>query len=169
MRIAIYPGTFDPITNGHLDILERALRLFDKVIITIARNSAKSPLFSEKERLEMIRRSVRTLKGVEVDSFDGLLVEYAKSKKATAVVRGLRAISDFEYELQMALMNRKLNEELVTVFLMPNEKYTYLNSSIVREIARHKGDVRDFVPPHVLKRLTEKMHPGNIRRKGTKR
>jgi pantetheine-phosphate adenylyltransferase len=165
MRIAIYPGTFDPITNGHLDILERALKLFDKVIITIARNSAKNPLFSEKERLEMIRKSVRTLKGVEVDSFDGLLVEYAQAKKATAVVRGLRAISDFEYELQMALMNRKLNEDLVTVFLMPNEKYTYLNSSIVREIARHKGDVRDFVPPHVLQRLTEKMHQGKTGRK----
>jgi pantetheine-phosphate adenylyltransferase len=168
MRIAIYPGTFDPITNGHLDILERALKLFDKVIITIARNSAKNPLFSEEERLEMIRKSVRTLKGVEVDSFDGLLVEYAQAKKATAVVRGLRAISDFEYELQMALMNRKLNEGLVTVFLMPNEKYTYLNSSIVREIARHKGDVRDFVPRHVLERLTEKMHQEKTGRKGTK-
>lgn len=169
MRIAIYPGTFDPITNGHLDILERALRLFDKVIITIARNSAKDPLFSEKERLEMIRRSVRALKGVEVDSFDGLLVEYARAKKATAVVRGLRAISDFEYELQMALMNRKLDEELVTVFLMPNEKYTYLNSSIVREIARHKGDVKDFVPPHVLEKLMEKIHQEKTRGKGTKR
>lgn len=157
MRIAIYPGTFDPITNGHLDILERALKLFDKVIVTIARNSSKTPLFSEKERLEMIRRSVRTMKGVEVDSFDGLLVEYARKKKATAVVRGLRAISDFEYELQMALMNRKLNEELVTVFLMPNEKYTYLNSSIVRVIAQHGGDVSDFVPPHVRKKLTEKI------------
>ncbi len=169
MRIAIYPGTFDPITNGHLDILERALRLFDKVIITIARNSAKDPLFSEKERLEMIRRSVRTLKGVEVDSFDGLLVDYARNKKATAVVRGLRAISDFEYELQMALMNRKLDEDFVTVFLMPNEKYTYLNSSIVREIARHGGEVKDFVPPHVLEKLTEKMHEGKTKGKGTKR
>jgi pantetheine-phosphate adenylyltransferase len=169
MRIAIYPGTFDPITNGHLDILERALRLFDKVIITIARNSAKNPLFSEKERLEMIRQSIRTLKGVEVDCFDGLLVEYAKGKKATAVVRGLRAISDFEYELQMALMNRKLDEDFVTVFLMPNEKYTYLNSSIVREIARHDGDVKDFVPPYVLEKLTEKMHGGKARGTGTKR
>ncbi len=157
MKIAIYPGSFDPITNGHLDILERALKFFDKVIITIARNSAKSPLFSEKERLEMIRSSVSHLKGVEVDSFDGLLVEYARKKKATAVVRGLRAISDFEYELQMALMNRKLNEDLVTVFLMPNEKYTYLDSSVVREIAGHHGNVEDFVPPVVLKKLTEKM------------
>jgi pantetheine-phosphate adenylyltransferase len=157
MKIAIYPGSFDPITNGHLDILERAMKLFDKVIITIARNSVKNPLFSEKERLAMIKEAVKDLEGVEVDSFDGLLVEYARKKKATAVVRGLRAISDFEYELQMALMNRRLNEQLVTVFLMPNEKYTYLNSSIVREIARHQGDVKDFVPQHVYRKLMEKM------------
>ena len=157
MKIAIYPGSFDPVTNGHLDILERAMKLFDKVIITIARNSAKNPLFSEKERLAMIKEAVKDLEGVEVDSFEGLLVEYARKKKATAVVRGLRAISDFEYELQMALMNRRLNEQLVTVFLMPNEKYTYLNSSIVREIARHQGDVKDFVPQHVYRKLMEKM------------
>jgi pantetheine-phosphate adenylyltransferase len=157
MKIAIYPGSFDPITNGHLDILERAMKLFDKVIITIARNSVKNPLFSEKERLAMIKEAVKDLEGVEVDSFEGLLVEYARKKKATAVVRGLRAISDFEYELQMALMNRRLNEQLVTVFLMPNEKYTYLNSSIVREIARHQGDVKDFVPQHVYRKLMEKM------------
>ena len=157
MKIAIYPGSFDPITNGHLDILERAMKLFDKVIITIARNSVKNPLFSEKERLAMIKEAVKDLEGVEVDSFDGLLVEYARKKKATAVVRGLRAISDFEYELQMALMNRRLNEQLVTVFLMPNEKYTYLNSSIVREIARHQGEVKDFVPQHVYRKLMEKM------------
>jgi pantetheine-phosphate adenylyltransferase len=157
MKIAIYPGSFDPITNGHLDILERAMKLFDKVIITIARNSAKNPLFSEKERLAMIKEAVKDLEGVEVDSFEGLLVEYARKKKATAVVRGLRAISDFEYELQMALMNRRLNEQLVTVFLMPNEKYTYLNSSIVREIARHQGDVKDFVPQHVYRKLMVKL------------
>jgi pantetheine-phosphate adenylyltransferase len=157
MRTAIYPGTFDPITNGHLDILERALKLFDRVIITVARNSAKNPLFTEEERLGMMRESVRHLKGVEVDSFDGLLVDYARKKKATAVVRGLRAISDFEYELQMALMNRKLDEDFVTVFLMPNEKYTYLNSSIVREIAKHKGNIKEFVPPHVLRSLKEKL------------
>jgi pantetheine-phosphate adenylyltransferase len=156
MRTAIYPGTFDPITNGHIDIIQRALKLFDKVIITVARNSAKDPLFSEEERLGMIREAVRDLKGVEVDTFDGLLVSYARRKKATAFVRGLRAISDFEYELQMALMNRKLNEDLVTVFLMPNEKYTYLNSSIVREIASHGGNVSKFVPAHVLKELKKK-------------
>jgi pantetheine-phosphate adenylyltransferase len=156
MRTAIYPGTFDPITNGHIDIIQRALKLFDKVIITVARNSAKDPLFSEEERLAMIKEAVRHLKGVEVDTFDGLLVSYAHRKRATAFVRGLRAISDFEYELQMALMNRKLNENLVTVFLMPNEKYTYLNSSIVREIASHQGNVSKFVPKHVLRELKKK-------------
>lgn len=165
MRTAIYPGTFDPITNGHLDILKRALKLFDKVIITIARNSAKNPLFSEEDRLAMIKESVKSLKAVEIDCFDGLLVDYARKKKATAVVRGLRAISDFEYELQMALMNRKLDDHLVTVFLMPNEKYTYLNSSIVREIARHKGSIREFVQPHVLRALENKLH----KTKSTKR
>jgi pantetheine-phosphate adenylyltransferase len=166
MRTAIYPGTFDPITNGHIDIIERALKLFDKVIITVARNSAKDPLFSEEERLALIKDAVRHLKGVEVDSFDGLLVDYARKKKATAFVRGLRAISDFEYELQMALMNRKLNEDLVTVFLMPHEKYTYLNSSIVREIARHEGNVKDFVPPNVLRKLQETMAQNRNRKRG---
>ncbi len=125
MKIAIYPGTFDPITNGHLDILERALKLFDKVIITVAKNPSKQPLFSQEERRSMIRSAVKQYKNVEVDMFDGLLVEYARKKKATSLVRGLRAISDFEYELQMALMNRKLDSTLETVFLMPNEKYTY--------------------------------------------
>lgn len=157
MKIAIYPGTFDPITNGHLDILERALTLFDKVIITIARNSSKNPLFSEQERLDMISEVVGEYKNVEVDAFDGLLVHYAKQKKATAIVRGLRAISDFEFELQMALMNRKLDDTVETVFLMPNEKYTYLNSSIVREIARLGGDVSDFVPSVVRLTLDRKI------------
>lgn len=159
MKIAIYPGTFDPITNGHLDILERAVKLFDRVIITVAKNPSKQPLFNQEERCAMIRSAVKQYKNVEVDTFDGLLVEYARKKKATSLVRGLRAISDFEYELQMALMNRKLDSTLETVFLMPNEKYTYLNSSIIREIARLGGDVRDFVPEAVLKALTKK-HPG---------
>ncbi|MGH2569082.1 MAG: pantetheine-phosphate adenylyltransferase [Bacteroidota bacterium] len=156
MKIAIYPGSFDPITNGHLDIVERAVNLFDKVIITLARNSTKNPLFTEDERVQLIRQSVKSYKQVEVDSFEGLLVDYCGKKKATAVVRGLRAISDFEYELQMALMNRKLNPDVQTVFLMPNEKYTYLNSSIVREIARLGGDVSDFVPPVVKQALDRK-------------
>ncbi|HXG38515.1 MAG TPA: pantetheine-phosphate adenylyltransferase [Bacteroidota bacterium] len=157
MKIAIYPGTFDPITNGHLDILERAVNLFDRVIITIARNSSKRPLFTEEERLELMREAVKAFPQVEVDAFDGLLVDYCRKKKAIAVVRGLRAISDFEYELQMALMNRKLNPHVQTVFLMPNERYTYLNSTIVREIARLGGDVTDFVPPVVKKALTKKV------------
>jgi pantetheine-phosphate adenylyltransferase len=156
MKIAIYPGTFDPMTNGHLDILDRAVKLFDKVIITIARNPYKDPLFSEEERLDMIREAVKRYSNVEVDSFEGLLVEYARSKKASAIVRGLRAISDFEYELQMALMNRKLDGTVETVFLMPNEKYTYLNSSIVREISRYGGDVSEFVPPIVRVSLDRK-------------
>ena len=156
MRTAIYPGTFDPITNGHLDILERALKLFDRVIITIARNSAKNPLFSEEERLAMIKESVKHLKGVEIDSFDILLVDYARKKKAAAVVRGLRAISDFEYELQMALMNRRLAPQTETVFLMPFEKYTYLSSSLIKDIARFNGDIANFVPGIVELKLKEK-------------
>lgn len=164
MKIAIYPGTFDPITNGHIDILERAIKLFDRVVITIARNSSKNPLFTEQERLDMIRGVVENYKNVEVDSFEGLLVTYARKKKATAIVRGLRAISDFEFEFQMALMNRKLDDTVETVFLMPNEKYTYLNSSIVREIARLGGEVSDFVPPLVrvtLERKIQMSKPSN--------
>jgi pantetheine-phosphate adenylyltransferase len=156
MKIAIYPGTFDPITNGHLDILERALKLFDNVIISIARNTAKNPLFTEEERMNLLRLVTKRYKNVEVDSFQGLLVDYVQKKKAIAVVRGLRAMTDFEYELQMALMNRKLDEKMETVFLMPNEKYTYLSSNVVREIARLGGDVSKFVPLVVCKALRQK-------------
>ncbi len=156
MRIAIYPGTFDPITHGHIDIAERAVTLFDKVVITIAVNSSKKPLFSVEERKKMIAESVRHLPNIEVDAFEGLLMDYAKIKKAVAVIRGLRAISDFEYELQMALMNRKLAEDVVTVFLMPNVKYTYLNSTIVKEVASFGGDISGLVPPEVERRLKEK-------------
>ncbi len=158
MRIAIYPGTFDPVTNGHLDVLERAIEMFDKVIVTVARNSAKSPLFTTEERMEMIRAATKKYRQVEVDSFAGLIVGYAQKKKATALIRGLRAISDFEYEFQMALMNRKLagRYKLTTVFLMPHENHTYLNSSIVRELARLDGDISEFVPPLVRKMLREK-------------
>jgi len=156
MKIAIYPGTFDPITNGHIDILERAVEIFDKVIVTVARNTAKNPLFTDDERVEMLREVVRQYPNVEVDSFHGLVVEYAKSKGAIALVRGLRAVSDFEYEFQMALMNRKIAEGITTVFLMPHEKYTYLNSTIVREIASLHGDVSQFVPEYVKKKLQEK-------------
>jgi pantetheine-phosphate adenylyltransferase len=156
MKIAIYPGTFDPVTNGHIDILERALKLFDKVIITIAGNTAKNPLFTEKERIALLRQVTKGYQNVEVDSFEGLLVDYVKKRNAISVVRGLRAMTDFEYELQMALMNRKLDEKMETVFLMPNEKYTYLSSNFVREIARLGGDVSKFVPPVVLKALQKK-------------
>ncbi|OGU43369.1 MAG: pantetheine-phosphate adenylyltransferase [Ignavibacteria bacterium GWC2_56_12] len=159
MKIAVYPGTFDPITNGHLDILDRAVKLFDKVIISVARNSSKSPLFTDDERLALLQKAVRQHANVEIDSFQGLLVDYARAKKATAIVRGLRVISDFEYEFQMALTNRRLHEEVETVFLMPNEKYTYLSSSIVREIARLGGDVSDFVPKVVLEALKKKLKP----------
>ncbi len=156
MKIAVYPGTFDPVTNGHLDILLRALKLFDKVIITIAKNSAKDPLFTEEERLDLLKQATKNLRNVEVDCFEGLLADYIIRKKAIAVVRGLRAMTDFEYELQMALTNRKLNDKVETVFLMPNEKYTYLSSNIDREIARLGGDVRKFVPAAVYKALKSK-------------
>jgi pantetheine-phosphate adenylyltransferase len=160
LRIAIYPGTFDPITNGHLDIIERASELFDEVIVALARNSQKAPLFSEQERLRLIERSLieccprRT--NIRADAFQELLVEYAAARKATAIVRGLRAVSDFEYEFQMALMNRKLAPQVTTVFLMPHEEYTYLNSTIIRELARYGKDVSDFVPKVVADALKEK-------------
>ncbi|MGB9913483.1 MAG: pantetheine-phosphate adenylyltransferase, partial [Candidatus Kapaibacteriota bacterium] len=135
-RIALYPGTFDPITNGHIDVIERAATLFDKVIVVIALNPRKETLFSETERFEMIKESLAHLKNVEVDVSDRLTVEFARKISASAIIRGIRAVSDFEYEFQIALMNRKLCPELTTIFLMPNEKYTYLNSSIIRELAR---------------------------------
>ncbi len=155
-RIAVYPGTFDPVTFGHLDVIGRASELFDKVIVAVARNSSKKPLFTEKEREALIRLSVKKYKNVSVDSFQGLLVQYAKKQGACAVVRGLRAVSDFEYEFQMALTNRQLANNITTVFLMPHEHYTYLNSSIVREIAMYGGDVSKFVPPVVRKALKQK-------------
>jgi pantetheine-phosphate adenylyltransferase len=156
MKRAIYPGTFDPFTNGHLDIVQRAVDLFDEVIVAIARNSSKEPLFSTEERIEMIRESIAPFTTVSVESFEGLLVKYAMRKNARVVIRGLRMISDFEFEFQMALMNRKIAEEISTIFLMPDEKYTYLSSSIVREIARLGGDCSPFVPPHIEKQLKDK-------------
>ncbi len=156
MRIAIYPGTFDPVTNGHVDVAKRAAELFDKVIVCVAVNTLKEPLFTGAERVKMIREAVKDIKNIEVEEFQGLLVDYAMKKNADAIVRGLRAVSDFEYEFQMALTNRKLCSHVDTVFLMPHEKYTYLNSTIVREIARFGGDVREFVPEHVRKELMNK-------------
>ncbi|MBS4028999.1 MAG: pantetheine-phosphate adenylyltransferase [Ignavibacteriales bacterium] len=157
MKIAIYPGTFDPITFGHIDVLERAAEIFDKVIVAVSTQSGKNPLFTLEERMAMVRDVVKKKKNVSVESFHGLLMQYAKSKNAIAVVRGLRAISDFEYEFQMALTNKKLVAEINTVFLMPNEKYTYLNSTIVREIALFGGDLSSFVPSSVEKKLKIKV------------
>ena len=155
-NIAIYPGTFDPITLGHLDILQRASKLFDHVIITLAINSTKTPLFTKEERLEFISDAVKNMSNVTVDSFEGMLIKFAEKKGASAVIRGLRAISDFEFEFQLALMNRKQNQDITTVFLMPNEKYTYLNSTIIREVAKFGGDVSSFITPLVADKLKNK-------------
>ena len=152
-RPAIYPGTFDPITFGHIDVVNRAAAMFPRLIILVARNPAKAPMFTDIERIAMIREVFRGRKDIAVDGFDGLLVDYARETRATAIIRGLRAVSDFEYEFQMALMNRKLYRDIDTVFLAPDERYTYLNSSIVREVARLGGNIDDFVPPVVRKRL----------------
>ncbi|MBU1299258.1 MAG: pantetheine-phosphate adenylyltransferase [Bacteroidetes bacterium] len=166
MKIAIYPGTFDPITYGHIDVLERALEIFDKVIITIAHNTAKEPLFTDPERLDMVKHVIKKYgKHTDTEYFDGLLVNYARKKKAIALVRGLRAVSDFEYELQMALMNRKLANDITTIFFMPHEKHTYLNSSIVREIALLNGDISSFVPAYVQKILKSKVQKLRKRKK----
>lgn len=155
--IAIYPGTFDPVTNGHVDVIQRATVLFPKVIVLVARNSSKTPMFTDTERVKMIKDVFRGNRMISVEVFDGLLVDYARNNKATVLVRGLRAVSDFEYEFQMALMNRKLDPNIDTVFLMPHARYTYLNSTIVREVARLGGDVSGFVPQNVLKCLQEKL------------
>ncbi len=154
--IAIYPGTFDPITYGHIDVVQRAALLFPRLIILVARNTSKAPLFTDDERIRMIREIFRNRRSITVDGFDGLLVDYARQKKASVIVRGLRAVSDFEIEFQMALTNRKLAPELETVFLVPRENYSYLNSTIVREIARLGGDVSDFVPKSVQRYLRAK-------------
>jgi pantetheine-phosphate adenylyltransferase len=156
-RRAIYPGSFDPVTNGHLDVIERARKLFDEVVVAVAYNDQKHPLFSLEERLDLLKGALGKIKNVEIAPLDGLLVDFAVSRKATAVIRGLRAISDFEFEFQMALMNRKLEATVETIFLMPKEEYTYLSSRIVKEIARLGGDVTDFVPARVAKALRTKL------------
>lgn len=162
MRIGVYPGTFDPITHGHLDIITRSLHLFDQVIIAVAPNPNKQPLFELAERVDMVQLVTKDLSGVEVASFHGLLVEYVKTRGAHSIIRGLRAISDFEYEFQMALVNRKLDQEVETVFLMPSEEFTYLTSSIIKEVASLGGPVTDFLHPVVADRLQQRL-------KGTQR
>jgi pantetheine-phosphate adenylyltransferase len=161
MRTVIYPGSFDPLTNGHLDVIHRAADLFDRVIVAVARNESKQPLFTLQERVSMVELAIKDLRGVEADSFDGLLVNYAESHGAQAVIRGLRAVSDFEFEFQLALMNRKLNENVETIFMMPKDTYTFLSSRIVKEIARLGGDVSAFVPAHVRAALAARLKPGN--------
>ena len=155
-KTAIYPGTFDPITNGHIDVIERASKLFDKIFVVVAINSKKSTLFTESERIELINESLRHLENVFVIAHHRLTVEIAHEKNAICIIRGIRAVSDFEYEFQIALMNRKLAPDVYTIFLMPHEKYTYLNSSIVRELARYGKDTTEFVPECVSEKLIEK-------------
>ena len=155
---AIYPGSFDPLTNGHLDLIERGSKIFDELIVGILRNAEKDPLFTLAERLDMLERMVKRFDNVRVESFEGLLVDYAMQKSAKAVLRGIRAISDYEYELQMALMNRKLQPQLETVFMMPAEAYSYLSSRLVKEVFRLGGSVRGLVPELVQERLREKFH-----------
>jgi pantetheine-phosphate adenylyltransferase len=154
--VAVYPGSFDPLTNGHIDIIHRGSRLFDRIIVAVLINLEKAPLFTVPERVQIAKEVFRDRPNVEVDTFDGLLVEYARSKRASVIVRGLRAISDFEYEMQMALMNRRLNEEVETVFMMPGEPYTYVSSRLVKEVVALGGSVRGLVPEIVERRLREK-------------
>jgi pantetheine-phosphate adenylyltransferase len=155
-HIAVYPGTFDPVTNGHIDLVERSLRIFGELIIAVAANPKKHPLFSLEERIEMFKAVTRNYKNIVIEGFDGLLVDYIKQKKAVAIVRGLRAVSDFEYEMQMALMNRRLDSAIETVFMMPNEAYSFITSTIVKEAAGYGGDISTLVPPVVLERLKKK-------------
>jgi len=160
---AIFPGTFDPVTLGHLDIVRRALTIFDRIVVAVAEQREKRVLFSLEERVEMIREATADLSGVEVESFDGMLVEFARARGVRAIIRGLRVISDFEYEFQMALMNRRLDEGIDTIFLMPSERHIYLNSTVVREIARMGGPIEAFVPPGVTKRLRARFTAGATR------
>lgn len=155
-HIAVYPGTFDPVTNGHIDLVERSLTIFDEVVAAVAANPKKEPLFSLEERIAMFKEVTAKYRNVVIEGFDGLLVDYVKRKKAVAIIRGLRAVSDFEYEMQMALMNRRLDSSIETVFLMPNEEYSFITSTIVREAASYGGDVSSLVPKAVVEKLKRK-------------
>jgi pantetheine-phosphate adenylyltransferase len=157
MTVALYPGTFDPLTNGHLDLIKRSVRMFDKVVVAIFENPMKGPLFSVEERRRLIEESTQGLDNIEIDTFNNtLLVFYAKQRQAHVIVRGLRAIADFEYEFQMTLMNRRLDEDIETVFLMPREEYTYVASRLIKEVAAYGGNVEELVPPPVALALKEK-------------
>jgi pantetheine-phosphate adenylyltransferase len=155
-RIAIYPGSFDPVTNGHLDIVERGLKIFDRIIVAILINPAKNSLFTAEERMDMLQESMKMFSNVEFDTFSGLLVDYAVQRKAHAILRGMRAVSDFEYEFQMALMNRRLKRDIQTVFLMTGLRWIFTSSSIIKEAAQFGGDIEDMVPPNVNDKLKDK-------------
>ena len=156
MRTAVYPGSFDPITNGHLDIIKRASRVYDKVVVGVLSNKSKTPLFTAEERVDMIKRVTKGLDNVEVDTFEGLLVDFAKSKNATVIVKGLRTVADFEYEFQMALLNKALNPEYETMFMMTDTKYSYISSSMVKELAGFHGDLTGFVPCDIIETIKKK-------------
>lgn len=160
-KIAVYPGSFDPITCGHLDVIRRSAKIFDKVYVSILENSQKTPLFSIKERMELIRRSTKDIKNIEITSFSGLLVSYMHQLGATVIVKGLRAVSDFEYEFQMALTNSKLNADIETLFMMTSSQYSYLSSSIVKEVATLGGSIQDLVPECVERDIYEKIKMQN--------
>ncbi|MDA8139658.1 MAG: pantetheine-phosphate adenylyltransferase [Desulfobacteraceae bacterium] len=155
-KVAVYPGSFDPVTYGHIDIVQRGRKIFDKIIVSILHNPAKKALFTVEERLEMLRESMKDLDGIEFDTFDGLLVDYVQNKGAQAVLRGMRAVSDFEHEFQLALMNRKLNRNIETIFLMTGMRWFFTSSSIIKEAALFGGDISDMVPPNVYERVKDK-------------
>jgi len=159
--IAIYPGSFDPITNGHLDLIQRGSRMFDRLIISVLRNDKKRPLFTVEERTEMLREVLSIYPNVQIDSFNGLLVDHASAHSATVLLRGIRAISDYEYELQMALMNRRLRPEIETIFMMANEAYSFISSRLVKEVISLGGDIKGLVPPVVEQRLKDRLQKGN--------
>lgn len=162
MRHCIYPGTFDPITYGHMDVLQRAAKLFDRVTVAIARNAGKNPLFTAEERLEMVRPNLSRFPNVDATIFEGLLVNFAIEQKADAIIRGLRALSDFEFEFNMALMNRHLQPRIETIFVMPNEQFSYTSSTLVKQVAMYGGDVKHFVPPNVGEALQRRGRPAGV-------
>lgn len=156
MRVAVYPGSFDPVTNGHLDIIQRAAKLYDKLVIGVLDNSSKSPVFTAAERADMLREVTEKMDNVEVDTFSGLLVDFASAKKAQVIVKGLRTVADFEYEFQMALLNKALNAQYETVFMMTDTKFSYISSSMVKEVSKYHGDLTGFVPSAIKDRIEEK-------------